>query len=304
MQNSIQLDLSAQLAVVCHDAGASNTIFAWLRQAAAENPAIACNWRLMAKGPAAKLWNERGAPLARLCSTFDEAFDGASVLVSGTGWASDLEHEARRFAQARGIKSLAVIDHWVNYRERFVRNEQLVLPDEILVTDEFAMAEAQRCFPELSISLQPNLYLQECVQTIATHVEQDGDFLYVLEPIRDDWGRGQPGEFQALDFFVENLSRIVPAQNCTIRLRPHPSDLPGKYDKWIAAHPDIRATIDQSTSLAEAIGPAHWVVGAETFAMVIALSAGRSVISTLPPWAHRCRLPHSSIVHLRDIAPQ
>jgi hypothetical protein len=52
--------------------------------------------------------------------------------------------------------------------------------------------------------------------------------------------------------------------------------------------------------LNQAIANAKWVVGAETFAMVVAAAAGRQTYSSLPPWAHRCSLPQSAIKHLRD----
>jgi len=42
------------------------------------------------------------------------------------------------------------------------------------------------------------------------------------------------------------------------------------------------------------------VVGCESFALVVALAAGRRVCSTLPPWAPPCRLPQPGIVRLAD----
>ncbi|CAK0767843.1 conserved hypothetical protein [Gammaproteobacteria bacterium] len=300
MPDSVLLDLPTPIALVCHDAGATNLLFAWMRAHAAVLPDATRDWRLLAQGPAAKLWTERGLPQIRIVQTIDEILDGAAILVSGTGWASDLEYDARAAARARGIRSQAVIDHWVNYRERFIRHGQLVLPDEIVVTDIYALEEAKRCFPDLPVRLRSNLYLQEMAEMIAPLTDQVDGILYVLEPIRNHWGRAQAGEFQALDYFAENFVRVVPDKDYPIRLRPHPSDPPGKYDAWIAAHPELKVAIDQNDSLAAAIGHARWIVGAETFAMVVALAAGRQVISTLPPWAHRCRLPHPAIIHLRE----
>jgi hypothetical protein len=85
-----------------------------------------------------------------------------------------------------------------------------------------------------------------------------------------------------------------------ISLRPHPSDVAGKYDAWIQANAHLNVSLDTHPSLNQAIEHAKWVVGAETFAMVVADAAGRQTYSSLPPWAHRCSLPQTSIKHLRD----
>ena len=289
------LDLSSPAAVVCHDAGAANVILAWMR---AEE---ACDWRAVMQGPAAKLWAEVGIPSAKPYDMLEQAIDGATVLLSGTGWASDLEHESRRLARSRRIRSIAVIDHWVNYKERFIRQGEIVLPDEIFVTDDYALREAERCFPGLKIHSRPNLYLEGVVRQISLADRTESQVLYVLEPIRADWGKPLAGEFQALDYFVSNIAKLGIAQDSLVRLRPHPSDVTGKYDEWLKRHRGLNVMLDDSPSLASAISKVGWVAGCETYAMVVALAAGRRVVSTLPPWAHRCRLPHSAIIFLRDM---
>lgn len=287
--------LEVPIVAVAHDAGAANIILAWMQ---AEKD---CEWRAVMRGPAAKLWSGLDIPVVKNYDLIEQALEDASVLLSGTGWASDLEHEARRQAKARGIKTIAVIDHWVNYKERFVRHGEVVLPDEIYVTDDYAFREAERCFPDLSIQIKPNLYLDELVSQIWLRPFRESEVLYVLEPIHADWCKPPAGEFQALDYFVANIGKLGIKQDALIRLRPHPSDAAGKYDEWLAAHPELNVVLDDSPSLASAIGISEWVVGCETYAMVVALLAGRKVASTLPPWAHRCRLPHSAITYLGDL---
>ena len=110
------------------------------------------------RGPAAALWQAAQLPVPSL-ATLEQALEGTTALLSGTGWASDLEHQARRLARKRGLRSIAVIDHWVNYSSRFERHGAIVLPDEFWVADEDALAEARRCFPGRKVILQPNTYL-------------------------------------------------------------------------------------------------------------------------------------------------
>ena len=288
-------ELPPPLAIACHDAGAANIVFEWLR---ANAPVDA---RLLVDGPAAALWIQAPVPV-RYCASIGELLQDASTLLSGTGWGGDLEHNARRAAQRRGLRSIAVIDHWTNYRERFSRRGETVLPDEFWVTDDDAHALASECFPGYPIRKQPNLYVEEQLRKIAaTRLEEPADLLYVLEPVRDEWGRAVPGEFQALDYFMKHAALIALPRTARIRLRSHPSDPPGKYDAWLAKQSGRTVMLDDSPDLAVAIGRATWVAGCESFALVIALLAGRRVICTLPPWAPHCRLPHRGLIHLKSI---
>ncbi|MCJ0764277.1 hypothetical protein [Variovorax terrae] len=291
------LELAEPVAVVCHDAGAANIILATLR---AEPDRL---YLPVMQGPAAALWQASG--LAPACTLpLKTALAGAGSLLSGTGWASDLEHEARRCAKASGLPSVAVIDHWVNYAERFERAGEQVLPDEIWVGDADALAIAARTFAGTRLRQIPNLYLSQQIAAIAAPApSQAGHILYVLEPIRYSWrGATQAGEFEALDYFLANLDRLGERRDWSIRLRPHPSDRAGKYDDWLSRQPGFDIALDDSPNLAAAIGWAEWVAGCETTALVIALGAGRKTLSTLPPAAPPCRLPQAGLRHLRELS--
>ena len=292
------VELPSPLAVVCHDAGAANLILGWLRA----SPQTVL--RPVMQGPAAKLWANSFDPGA-LMTSVDSALHGAAALLSGTGWGSDLEHQARLRAAALGIPSFAAIDHWVNYQQRFCRAGVTVLPDQIWVTDEYALEEARRCFPGRTVVLRENLYLKAQLETIdPVDASVADNVLYVLEPARDDWGRGTPGEFQALDYFVERMRALGLSTDAVIRLRPHPSDAPGKYLEWLQQHRDVHAVLDDSLDMAQAMKRAGWVAGCESFALVIGMHAGRKVVCTLPPWAPACRLPHRGLIHLKELALQ
>jgi hypothetical protein len=279
-------------AVVCHDVGAANIVIAGLLETGRSD------WRAYMGGPAERLWKVAYPRLASY-DTLDLTLEGVELLVTGTGWGSDIEHEARRLARSRSVRSVAVIDHWVNYAERFVRNGETVWPDEFWVTDEYALEIAERTFPGKTVLQVPNRYVETQLRDIA-QVRQTGapELLYVLEPIRADWGYEAPGEFQALDYFVSRLPGLGMPSATLIRLRPHPSDAPGKYNNWIARHPNLNIRLDASLRITQSMGRASWVAGCESFALVLALMAGRTVYCTLPPWAPACRLPHHGLIHI------
>lgn len=289
---SVMTDWPMPTAVVAHDAGAANLIIAWIK---------AWGWpvRACVHGPARKLWTQ-AFPALTVWETPAQAMEGCAGLVTGTGWASDLEHQARQLGRAQGLQVAAVIDHWVNYAVRFERGGQAVWPDEIWVADHWAVEIARQTLPPLPIRQFQNLYLQAQV----SHVRPppgDGTLLYVLEPVRDDWGRGTAGEFQALDYLLEHRRMLTPGPVCRIVLRPHPSDPAGKYDRYVEAQAGL--SLDRSADMAEALSQSDLVAGVESFALTLALAAGRTVYSSLPPWAPALRLPQEGIRQIRRLCP-
>ncbi|MDJ0978402.1 MAG: hypothetical protein QNI87_07685 [Erythrobacter sp.] len=284
-------DLPRPLAVAVHDAGAANMIAAWA--AAAETPPE----RVIAKGPALSIWQQRFGEDTDPASD-PAALDDMACLISGTGWASDLEHRARIAAARANVRSIAVLDHWVNYAARFRRDGHDQLPDAIWVGDDEARRIAEATFPALPVKTHPNLYPAEQARG-AGPKPKDGDILFLLEPARSDWGRGAPGEFQALDFLLARREAAGIPLDAPVRLRPHPSDPPGKYADWIAAHEGAR--LDTSPDMASALREARWVAGLNSMGLVIALAAGRRVISALPAHAPACVLPQTDILRLADV---
>jgi hypothetical protein len=286
-------DLPQPFAVVAHDAGAANHIIEWLSVEQVDCRAIVC-------GPASALWQRRFPDRSSHLSV-EEALTGSRAMLTGTGWGSDLEHHARLAARAAGLPTVAVLDHWVNYRMRFERDGALFLPDEIWVTDDWAAEIARREFPGTVIRQKPNAYLERAAREVTPIDRSISGVLFVLEPVRHDWGRGVPGEFQALDYFLQRRGVLGLGPQDPIRLRPHPSDQPGRYSDWLTSNHSENVCMDDSETLSSAISRSRLTVGIQSFALVVADAAGRQAVSALPPWAPPLCLPQPGILELRHL---
>lgn len=288
------------LAVVAHDAGAANHIIAWCNGFDEQSIHASMD------GPATKLWAQAFPAWRNL--TLSDALSQSGMLLTGTGWAGTLEHDARKLARASGVRSVAVIDHWTNFKDRFIRHGEEVLPDEIWVVDTYAKKLADEIFCGINIRQMPNSYLDHQVaeirhfEQIHRKINQKINILYVLEPIRQMWGKDEtPGEFQALDFFIQNMSLLGLNAGANIRLKPHPSDTDGKYDSWVGSQTQHNISVDTSSELAELIAWSDVVIGCQTYAMVVAVAAGKRVVSSIPPWAPPCVLPQPEIIKLAGL---
>jgi len=195
-----------------------------------------------------------------------------------------------------------MLDHWVNYVPRFTRSGHRQLPDALWVSDGFAETIAREAFPATPVYRMPDYYLEsQCASLPRVDQLTDPVALFVCEPSLSDWGREQRGEFQALDYFIKRLGLVGISASTHLRIRPHPSEPAGKYDAWISERCNARISLDNSKDMSAALGNARWVAGCQSYAMVIALAAGRTVFSALPPWAPACRLPHPGIIHLHSL---
>ena len=292
--DSLDTLLKGTIAVACNDAGSANLIIDWLKAM----PAVSVRAHL--DGPAKELWYRVFPETVNY--NINDALQGCAMLLSGTGWASNLEHNARKAALKKGVFTVAVIDQWVNYEERFNREGAKILPDEIWVVDEFGFALAGAKFPNTRIRLLPNYYMDEQVKIVQKHQRETVDtemvnILYALEPIRQDWIENQscPGEFQALDYLVNNSNKIS-----NIRLRVHPSESSDKYLNWISKQ-NLKIHMSENNSLGQDIAWSDVVVGCQTYVLVVALTASKRVISTLPPYAPPLLLPYPEIEELRRL---
>ena len=291
------------LCVVSHDAGGAEIVSSYVRQ---QN--LACKFVLT--GPALKIFERKLGPIEQM--PLDDALRQSDRLLCGTSWQSDIEWRAIELARSLGKPSAAFLDHWVNYRERFVRDGETHLPDEIWVGDALAGDMARALFPGLPVNLVDNPYFQDMrrdLESIRRLPKADAAsvrILYVCEPLREHalrehgnerhWGYT---EEDALRYFLNNLAALD-VQISKIVLRPHPSEAPGKYD-WAIAEFNLPIVRGGARTLFEEVVDAEIVVGCESMAMVVGMLAGKRMISSIPPGGRSCSLPQPEIEKLQTL---
>lgn len=289
------------LAVISHDAGGAELLSSYVRQ-----QGLSCLYVL--EGPALQVFERKLGPIQTL--PLEAAVNQASSVLCGTSWQSDLEFNAIGRGRALGKRTIAFLDHWVNYRERFTRGAEAHLPDEIWVGDSIAQDLVATVLPGIPCRLVDNPYFADLRLELASLVPSqtmDVDklsVLYVCEPIREHALRQHGNEYywgyveeDALRYFLENIAALEKAVEY-ILIRPHPSESSDKYD-WAKDDFDLPITIGGSRTLMDEIADCDWVVGCQSMAMVIGLLAGKRVISCIPPEGGACALPQPEIEHLR-----
>lgn len=285
-------------AIVANDAGSANHIVSWLKSGEIDyNQSL-----FFMSGPAEIIMSDSFPGFINNDLSFLAKVD-YSMLISGTGWSTNFEYESRRISKGKGVKTIAVIDHWVNYEGRFICDSYELLPDEIWVTDKYSEKLARKKFPECSVVIKNNAYLDCEVEKIHTRIElgiREPCVTYVMEPIRIPWNdEADAGEFQAFNYFYNNLDVLGINMETNIFIKPHPSDEKGKYTHLIKFMKNV--FVDDESSLSMLIANSSMVVGCHTYAMVIALHAGCRVICSIPKGVNTFNLPYLEIEKINEL---
>jgi hypothetical protein len=291
------------VAVVSHDAGGAEYLSSHVRR-------MKESTLLVVDGPAEAVFRRKLGPIQPVA--LEKAIEQAGWVLCATSWQSDLELRAIRLARAAGKRSVALLDHWVNYRERFERGAEHQFPDEIWVADEYAERVASACIPEIPVKMVGNAYFDDMREEIRRLTRKPQPrpgavtVLYICENIAahslfQHGDRRHAGyvEEEAMEYFFQNLTAIDPGV-ARILVRPHPSEPRDKYG-WVVGRSPVAVEISEGASLTEDIVQADVIVGCESMAMIVGLIVGKRVVSCIPPSGRASALPYPEIESLTHL---
>lgn len=281
-------DPEVPTAVVCHDAGGAE-IVARIARDALRFPLV------YAAGPAFQVFKRvmgNGLPIR---SDLVQVIASAAQVITGTGWQSDVERRAMAIALTTGVPVAAVLDHWVNYTERFLFEETLLMPTQIWVGDETARDLAESAFPTTPIKAFRNPCFREFREAVLARREQPGvlcssDALFIGDNVTEfaQAITGSPLGFGFTQFdalrFVINQCQSIDSRLDRIVIRPHPSEsLEGYLSvnslKGVALAPSENSLVDDVAGVGVAFG-------LYSMALYLASQAGVRSITCLPEHAH------------------
>jgi hypothetical protein len=240
------------------------------------------------------------------------------IVLTGTSWIPELERKVLAEAADRGVKTFSALDHWTNYRERFLPRElwknipadwKNYLPDNVIVFDKYAFELCKKLgFPEGGLVRENNFYLAEMRHEITLRAgkgsvaHDEFRLLYISEPIRDDLEKtyGDPDYWGYDEFFlarelVRGVSRrFSSGTKVRARFRQHPNESKNKYDFIISECPAIEKSVNED--IVDDLAWCDAVLGGESMALVIAAYVGKPVYSFLPENSKKkCALPEGIV---------
>lgn len=286
--------------IFCHDAGGAQFLAHWASL-------YKGHLHYCIEGPAKSVFT---SILDRVqFSTFNDTVKASTLFMCGTSWQSDIEKLAIRKAKQLSKPSIAYLDHWGNYKERFTLRNSLVLPDEIWVSNIHALEISKDLFKTTETILVDdlvrvnNILLSKDLKDKVKRVI--GRVLYIAENLSEHYleKTGNPkflgyDEYDALNYFFEKLELIYPMAQ-SVMIRRHPSEAVLKYTGYSNEHLDVSFSGPEVPLLYDLL-KAEIVVGCQSQALAIALDTGVKVISCIPPGGKVCCLPHQNLIHFDE----
>lgn len=183
------------------------------------------------------------------------------------------------------IPSIAVLDFWANYWQRFStpgKKDLAFLPTRICVMDEIAKKEMiAEGFPPERLVVTGNPHFDHFADTIAREGEEAGRILFISQPIRAL--ANMPGytlmphdEYAALEDIVEVLQGMP--EQFYISLRLHPKESADKFAEYLG--PRVRRASEPM--LEESLSKSGLIVGIFSPVLMQAAAAGKKVLSYEP----------------------
>ena len=282
------------IGIVAHDAGGANILTSYCRR----KPD---NYRYLLQGPAKAIFRKTLSIESE--DNFGRFVSECHSFICGTSGKSDFERSI--FAQARILnkETTAILDHWIHYRERFLLNGKLVLPNNLITVDSYAYQIAKEMFPECKIEEINNPYLEEFYNhykelTLQKESSYKSEILYISEGFSEHKEEDKNGSSKDLKYFKEFLhaKQRLFESSLALRIRLHPSESLAKLDQYREIYSDILQS-DSSIDLAIDLSRANCVVGVSSMALVLAASCGIPTFSLLSS-SKESKIPTTGINHI------
>lgn len=289
--------------LVAHDAGVAQILSSWVNHNMGQY-----DFRFSLQGPAVEIFESK---LGKIESrTLEELLNVSGDLIVGTSWQNNSGLRALQEFRSRGMsKRIAILDHWVNYRSRFLLRGNIILPDEIWVLDEYAFLLASSEFQEVPIKRIENYYLNEILLDVLSKKKSAPrgpnapiNLLFLGENLSGNpfnYGNLGYDELVSFDYFLKKIDYFGSKHEIVLTIRPHPTESENKYVDMLNMRVKgcFRYKISHQ-SLTEDLAESDYVIGISSYALFVSASAGIRTFCAIPSLSTSCPVPHKSIERL------
>lgn len=288
---------------VLHDVGSSRLILSYLKDFTMELD-------LVLLGPSQSLVSEKPA-ISNVISLDQLLKNNYDIIFLSLNEHSEIDKKVMsHFGNAETL-FFTFLDHWSFSANEFQYNDNLVLPDHFIVTDNYAESRARVMFPNSLITILENTYIEEFKNRFKSlnRLSSLNKILFLSEKVNvlknPDFsklyscGTNCKLEFHAYDFFIRNIE-LFNINNPHIVIRPHPAQSVDDFGEEYFRS-DLHISISCESELLNDFLNTKIAVGIHSIALLMAQEVGIKVFTCLPPGAGDIAIPGHRIPYLRDL---
>ena len=218
--------------------------------------------------------------------------------ICSTGWQTDWEKTVIEFCIDNNKDVTVYLDHWVNYRARFIYKEKILVPNCIWVVDEEALNIVKEVIPDvIKVEIIGNYYEDKIVNNVIDNqslLEDSSSILLCLEPIREK-------EVKPI-LLWKNLLRFLNTEfnNCQFVIRSHPSGEPDGTEYLQSGLANFSLVQISQNTLEVDLNCCHTVIGYQSSIFSIAHKLNKNVMSYYPANKMPPLLPHQYINYIPE----
>lgn len=290
-----------KILVVSNDAGATEYIAHLILQ---EYRNVDWNVYALKNSPAFKIFTKLNIKFSTLSSidNLNEIVkqEYCDMIIYGTGWQVDFQKIVEEIVQKYSIKSVAILDHWINYIERF----KVHTPKNIIVMDDVAYMLAKKTFDSTTLVVQVKFYYLEYIKrlykTIDCKVHNSVTFISEPTTIIAKYNHGNENAYGFTEYSVINQLLLF-FDEITIRL--HPSDEKDKYNDIIKKYPRKKVTLiyPYDEELVETLSCSSLTIGFDGMALFISYILGIKTVSYMPNSSRELTIPMPKKYLIKDL---
>jgi len=285
-----------QILVFTNDAGASAYIASII-----SNESKIFNWTVyvISNSPATKELDNYNIPYNEffLLNEISEIIKKKQpdIILYGTGWLNFnviIKENSKKY----NIKTIALIDNWVNYKRRFSKN---VFPDAIIVMDDTAQKIALDTFnSKVPIFKITNYYLKDISYNYFLKKNNKKSFVvFISEPtkVKKNHLDFNAVEYDLLTDILRKFEKVI--------IRLHPTEPKNKYNKVISSYPKsvIKVVESNEEDLATTLSKSKLTIGIGSTALYISFLLGIKTISYIPNGYKLPTIPLPQKYYLNDL---
>ena len=261
LQENLNFLRKPPLLIITNDAGGSAHL-ASLMQAYRYSPPADLT------GPAVEIFKRFGIQENKAASLGE--LDSDSYVLLGTSLFGGLESRALSEPALLKTSKIALLDHWVNFRERFHPSGK-ILPDIFLVTNQLAYLRAKEQFPDSDVREIPDFQLAYMKRSFMKRDRDARYALILLEPASQTSFSERFPQI-SLSQLVRDVRGIARDRNIErIILRPHPAHSQSFITELSELFlPSEEVMVSESIDLLDDLVKADFVVGFHTYALHLA----------------------------------